>query len=86
MTNFVVGRSEGVAYPNNNLTYRQFTKNNPEPSFKKKNVTKINFINEMINKIKQAKNDDQIKDVLYEVYFSTQMDSKIRAEFDECFL
>ena len=35
MVDFVVGCSEGVAYSNNNLMYRQFTKNNPQSINKK---------------------------------------------------
>ena len=84
MADYVVGRSEGVAYSNNNLTYRQFAKDNQNPSFKKKNI-KMSFIDEMLDKIKQAKSDKEIKEALCEVYYSTQVDSKIRAEFDECY-
>jgi len=84
MADLVVGRSEGIAYTNNNLTYRQFTKNNLQPSFKKSNI-KMTFIDEIISKIKQAKSDKEIKEALCEVYYSTQVDSKIRDEFDECY-
>jgi len=81
MTNFVVGRSEGVAYPNNNLTYRQFTKDNL-PFVKKREDVKMVFIDEKVKEIKQAKNDEDIKEVLRDVYYCTQYDSSIRAEFD----
>lgn len=34
MADFVVGRSEGVSYPNSNLTYGQFKKDNDLPKIK----------------------------------------------------
>ena len=43
------------------------------------------FIDKAVKNIKDAKTDDQIKDVLMNVYVSTQIDSKIREEFDEYF-
>ena len=43
----------------------------------------MSYIDEMVEKIKKATNDDEIKDVLLNVFVSTQMDSKIRNEFDE---
>lgn len=77
MADFTVGRSEGIAYPNNNLTYQQFK---PIKPFLKE--TKTHFIESMVNEIKEAKSDKDIKDILYQVYITTQYDSMIRAEFD----
>lgn len=43
----------------------------------------MSYINKMVDKIKKAKTDKEIKDVLLDVCFSTSMDSGIRKEFDE---
>jgi len=85
MKDFVVGRSEGIVYTNNNLLYKQFTKDNQLFKPKKKGEIHMDFINKMVEKIKDAKNDAEIKEVLSEVYFNTQYDSAIRAEFDNNF-
>ena len=77
---FVVGRSEGVAYSNNNLTYSQFK--SVKPILKDSNTQ---FIELMVKEIKEAKSDNDIKKILCQVYFTTQYDSKVRAEFDNCF-
>jgi len=36
----------------------------------------------MVNEIKEAKSDTDIKNILYQVYITTQIDSMIRNEFD----
>ena len=77
---FVVGRSEGVAYSNNNLTYSQFK--SVKPILKDSNTQ---FIELMVKEIHDAKCDNDIKKILCQVYFTTQYDSKVRAEFDNCF-
>ena len=81
MTKLTVGRSEAVAYANNNLTYKQF-KHPVKPILKETNTQ---FIDSMVQEIKDAKSDDDIRQVLCEVYYSTQYDSSIRAEFDSLF-
>ena len=75
----VVGRSEGVVYPQNNLnlTYNQF-----KPIKPILNHPETHFIDLMVREIKEAKNDDDIKKILYKIYVTTQIDSMIRAEFD----
>jgi hypothetical protein len=83
MADLVVGRSEGVAYPNNNLTYRQFTKNNIQSILKKKGDTKMEYINEKVEEIKKAKTDNKIIEILNDVYVTTQMCSDVRKEFDD---
>lgn len=42
----------------------------------------MSFMERKINEIRGAKNDDDIRKVLLEVYMATQVDSKIREEFD----
>lgn len=81
MADFVVGRLEGVSYSNNNLTYNQFKP--VKPILKDSNT---NFINLMVQEIKDAKSDKDIKDILYQVYITTQYDSQIRAEFDNYYI
>jgi len=81
MANLIVGRSEGIVYANNNLTYRQF-KHPVKPILK---GTNTHFIDSMVQQIKDAKNDNDIREVLCEVYYSTQYNSSIRAEFDSLF-
>jgi len=77
MTDLVVGRSEDVAYSNNNLTYSQF-KQPIKPILKH---PETHFIDLMVNEIKEAKSEKDIKDILYQVYITTQIDSVIRNEF-----
>jgi len=79
MADLVVGRSEGIAYANNNLTYSQF-KQPVKPILI--NHDTISFIDLMVNEIKEAKSDTDIKNILYQVYITTQIDSMIRNEFD----
>ena len=79
MADLVVGRSEGVAYANNNLTYSQF-KQPIKPVLKHPNV--VSFIDLMVKEIHDAKSDKDIGDILYQVYITTQYDSMIRNEFD----
>lgn len=74
MTDLVVGRSEGIAYPNNNLTYERF-----KPTLIETNT---NFIESMVKEINEAESDEEIKLILYKVYITTQFDSYVRAEFD----
>lgn len=76
--NLVVGRSEGVAYAQNNFTYSQF-KHPIKPILKH---PETHFIDLMVSEIKEAKSDENIKKILYQVYITTQIDSMIRAEFD----
>lgn len=45
----------------------------------------MSFINEMVSNIKNAKTDEQLKCLLYEVYIICQMDSTVRREFDKYF-
>ena len=78
MTDLVVGRSEGVAYSNNNLTYSQF-KHPINPVLIANSV--VSFIDLMVKEIHDAKSDKDIKDILYQVYVTTQYDSVIRNEF-----
>jgi len=78
MADLVVGRSEGVAHSNNNLTYSQF-KQPIKPIMKH---PETHFIDLMVNEIKEAKSDTDIKNILYQVYITTQIDSMIRNEFD----
>jgi len=40
----------------------------------------------MVEDIKKSKSDKELKDVLYEVYITTQYDSHIRAEFDNYYM
>jgi len=84
MADLVVVRSEGVAYSNNNLTYRQFAKNNPQSTFKfkKKGDIKMTYIDEKVQEIKNAKTNKEIIEILNDVYVTTQMCSDIRKEFD----
>jgi len=79
MKHLVVGRSEGVAYANNNLMYSQF-RNPIKPVLIDPNV--VSFIELMVREIHNAKSDRDIKDILYQVYVTTQYDSGIRNEFD----
>ena len=81
MVDLVVGRSEGVAYPNNNLTYNQFKQ--VKPILRE---TDTHFIDLMIEEIKNSKSDKELKDVLYKVYITTQYDSMVRAEFDNYYI
>jgi len=74
----VVGKTEFTAYANNNLVYSQFR--HPVKPILKDN--EIHFIDLMTREIKDAKSDDDIKNILYQVYITTQIDSMIRAEFD----
>ena len=78
MKDLVVGKIEFAAYSNNNLTYSQFR--HPIKPVLKDNET--HFIDLMVREIKEAKNDDDIKKILYKIYVTTQIDSMIRAEFD----
>ena len=78
MKDLVVGKIEFAAYSNNNLTYSQFR--HPIKPVLKDNET--HFIDLMVNEIKEAKSDKDIKDILYQVYITTQYDSVIRNEFD----
>ena len=41
------------------------------------------MLEQFVNKIKNAKTDEEIKKVLCEVFIGTQIDSRIRKEFDE---
>jgi hypothetical protein len=52
LADYTVGRSEGVSYPNNNLTYRQFIKENKLSE--KQNCTTCKFEN--VLKLKQPCN------------------------------
>lgn len=79
MKDFVVGRSEGVAYSNNNLNYSQF-RHPVKPVLIDHNA--VSFIDLMVREIHDAKCDKDIKDILYQVYITTQYDSVIRNEFD----
>jgi len=81
MKDLVVGRSEGVAYSNNNFTYSQF-KQPKQPIKPILKHTETHFIDLMVNEIKEAKSDTDIKNILYQVYITTQIDSMIRNEFD----
>lgn len=81
MADLVVGRSEGVAYQNNNLDYGQFK--TVKPILKGSNT---HFIDLTVKEIKKAKSDKEIKDILYNVYVTTQNDSQIRAEFDNYYV
>jgi len=76
--NLVGGRTEAIAYAQNNLTYSQF-KQPIKPMLKH---PETHFIDLMVNEIKEAKSDTDIKNILYQVYVTTQIDSMIRAEFD----
>lgn len=81
MADLVVGRSEGVSYPNNNLIYNQFKQ--LKPMLKESNT---HFIELMVKEIKEAKNDDELKNILHQVYITTQYDSQVRAEFDNYYI
>jgi len=74
MTDLVASISEGVAYANNNLTYSQF-RHPVKPILK---YPETHFIDLMVNEIKEAKSDTDIKNILYQVYITTQIDSMIR--------
>ena len=78
MADLVVERSEGVAYSNNNLTYSQF-KQLIKPILKH---PETHFIDLMVIEIKEATSDTDIKNILYQVYITTQIDSMIMNEFD----
>jgi len=78
MKHIVVGRSEFTAYANNNLNYNQF-RNPVKPVLIDHNDA--SFIDLMVKEIHEAKNDKDIKDILYQVYITTQYDSVIRNEF-----
>jgi len=41
------------------------------------------MLEQFVNKIKNAKTDEDIKKVLCEVFIGTQIDSRVRKEFDE---
>jgi len=81
MADLVVGRSEGFAYSNNNLTYKQFKQ--VKPILRE---TDTHFIDLMIEEIKNSKSDKELKDVLYKVYITTQYDSMVRAEFNNYYI
>jgi hypothetical protein len=93
MADLIVGRSEGIVYPNNNLIYGQFTKEKSSPNDKIikggednkmiLNLNRLGFIDKRVSEIKQAKTDKEIKIILHNIYITTQMDSSIRAEFDD---
>jgi len=42
----------------------------------------MDYINQIILEIKNAKTDNEIRNILCDIYVSTQMDSNIREEFD----
>jgi len=44
---------------------------------------KMNYIENIINEIKCAVNDNEIKEILFGVYIATQRDSSIRKQFDK---
>jgi len=46
---------------------------------------KMNYIEETLLEIKNAKTDEEIKSVMYDIYITTQWDSAIRKEFDDYF-
>jgi len=48
-------------------------------------VIKTNYIEENLLEIKNAKTDDEIKNIMYDIYITTQWDSSIRKEFDDYF-
>lgn len=43
----------------------------------------MNYINKMVDLTKNAKTDNEIKEVLFEVYMDTQYCSDIRNQFDQ---
>ena len=43
----------------------------------------MDYINQIILEIKNAKTDNEISNILCDIYVSTQMDSSIREEFDD---
>ena len=45
----------------------------------------MSYIEESLLEIKNAKNDEEIKRIMYDIYITTQWDSSIRKEFDEYF-
>ncbi len=45
----------------------------------------MNYIKKVVNEIKEAKSDIEIKKVLLDIYFTIQMDSAIRKEFEDCY-
>jgi len=45
----------------------------------------MNYIEESLLKIKNAKTDEEIKSIMYDIYITTQWDSGIRKEFDNYF-
>ncbi|OHD25280.1 MAG: hypothetical protein A2Y34_04010 [Spirochaetes bacterium GWC1_27_15] len=44
----------------------------------------MNYINKVIDQIKNAKTDNEIKSAILYIYVDAQFDSSIRKEFDEC--
>jgi len=45
----------------------------------------MSYIEESLLEIKNAKNDEEIKSIMYDIYITTQWDSSIRKEFDDYF-
>ena len=43
----------------------------------------MNYINKTVDQIKNAKTDNEIKDILLRTVMDVQWDSSIRAEFDK---
>lgn len=46
---------------------------------------KMNYIEETLLEIKNAKTDEELKSIMYDIYITTQWDSAIRKEFDDYF-